>query len=57
MTKEEQIDDLVEWVISSMDTSELEAYLRHTLIEYYLHIDNHDEFRDNYKNMLEIRGE
>lgn len=56
-TKEEQIDQLVEWIVEAMDMSELEAYTRQTLREYYSSDDGVEDFEENYANMKEIKGE
>jgi hypothetical protein len=57
MTKEEKIDELSEWIVEAMDVSELEAYARQTLREYYSSPEGIDDFDTNYSEMREIKGD
>jgi hypothetical protein len=50
------IEELVEWIIDSWDVSALEEYVRESLKEYYLDVDNHDDYIENYENMVQIKG-
>ena len=51
------IEELVDWIIDSWDVSALEEYVRESLKEYYLDVDNHDDYIENYENMVQIKGE
>jgi len=51
------IEELVEWIIDSWDVSALEEYVRESLKEYYLDVDNHDDYIENYENMVQIKGD
>ena len=57
MTKDEKIDELAEWIVEAMDMSELEAYTRQTLREYYSSDGGVADFEENYANMKEIKGD
>ena len=54
MTKEEQIEQLVEWVIDSMDMSALESIVQEYLEEYYNSPEGEEDFNTNYAEMLEV---
>jgi len=56
MTKEEQIEELVEWIIESMDVGALENYATQQL-EYYNSPDGEEDFDTNYAEMKEIKGD
>ena len=56
MTKEEQVGQLVEWVIDSMDISELEGIVQEYLEEYYNSPEGEEDFNTNYAEMKEIYG-
>ena len=56
MTKEEQVGQLVEWVIDSMDISALEAIVQEYLEEYYNSPEGEEDFNTNYAEMKEIYG-
>ena len=45
--KQEKIDQLVEWIVDSMDVNALESYVRTDLREYYESIED-DEFNELY---------
>ena len=53
-TKEQKIDQLVEWVVGSMDIDALESYVRDDLKEYYEDIEDSEEFNELYSNVKEI---
>ena len=57
MTKEEKIDELSEWIVESMDVSELESYAKQQLSDYYNSPDGVDDFNTNYSEMREIKGD
>jgi len=57
MTKEEKIDELSEWIVEAMDVSELEAYAKQQLSDYYNSPDGVDDFNTNYAEMKEIKGD
>lgn len=57
MTKEEQVEELVEYIIEAMDMSALENYAKQQLSEYYNSLGGEEDFNTNYTEMLEIRGE
>jgi hypothetical protein len=54
MTKEEQIEQLVEWIIDSMDMGTLESYVKEHLEDYYNSPEGEEDFNTNYAEMLEI---
>lgn len=51
--KQEKIDQLVEWIVDSMDVNALESYVRTDLREYYESIED-DEFNELYSDMVEM---
>ena len=53
-TKEQKIDQLVEWVVGLMDIDDLESYVRDDLKEYYEDIEDSEEFNELYSNVKEI---
>ena len=53
-TKEQKIDQLVEWVVDSMDIDALESYVRDNLKEYYEGIEDIEEFNELYSGVEEI---
>jgi len=57
MTKEEQIEELVEWIIESMDVGALENYATQQLEYYYNSPDGEEDFDTNYAEMKEIKGD
>tara|TARA_R100000306_G_C4318804_1_gene114027 strand:- start:524 stop:697 length:174 start_codon:yes stop_codon:yes gene_type:complete len=57
MTKEEQVEELVEYIVESMDMNALESYVKQQLEEYYNSPEGEDDFNTNYEEMLEIKGE
>jgi len=57
MTKEEQIEELVEYIVEAMDNSALENYARQQLSEYYNSPEGVEDFNTNYVEMKEIMGE
>ena len=57
MTKEEQIEQLVEWVIDSMDMGTLESYVKEHLEDYYNSPEGVEDFNTNYEEMREIKGD
>ena len=57
MTKEEQIEELVEYIIEAMDMSALENYAKQQLEEYYNSPEGVEDFNTNYAEMKEIMGD
>ena len=57
LTKQEKIEQLVEWIVDSMDVSALESFVRVNLTDYYSSDDGMDDFENNYANMKEIVGD
>ena len=57
MTKEEQIEQLVEYIIEAMDMSALENYAKQQLEEYYNSPEGVEDFNTNYAEMKEIMGD
>ena len=53
----EQISELVEWILDSMDMSALESFVRENLTEYYSNEVNLNDFENNYAEMKEIKGD
>lgn len=53
-TKEQKIDQLVEWVVGLMDIDDLESYVRDDLKEYYEGIEDIEEFNELYSNAKEV---
>ena len=51
--KQEKIDQLVEWIVDSMDVNALESYVRTDLRENYESIED-DEFNELYSDMVEM---
>ena len=57
MSKEEKIQQLVEWIIGSMDVSSLESFVTENLTEYYGSGNGGDDFETNYSIMKECIGD
>ena len=57
MTKEEQINELVEYIVEAMDNSALENYARQQLSEYYNSPEGVEDFDTNWEEMQEIKGD
>ena len=55
-TKEEKIEQLVEYIIDAMDMSALENYAKQQLEEYYASPEGKEDFDTNYLEMKEIMG-
>ena len=53
----ENIEELVEWIVDSMDVSALESFVRENLTDYYNSDDGMDDFNNNYLEMKEIVGD
>ena len=51
-TKEQKIDQLVEWVVGLMDIDDLESYVRDDLKEYYESIEDTEEFNELYSDIM-----
>ena len=51
-TKEQKIDNLVEFLVSVMDMDALEAYVRDDLREYYESIEDTEVFNVLYSNIM-----
>ena len=56
-TATEQISELVEYILESMDMETLESFVRENLTEYYSSEDGLDDFENNYAEMKEIKGD
>ena len=56
LTKLDQVEELVEFIIDAWDMNTLIEYATDNLTEYYMNPDNKDDLTSNYENMLEIRG-
>jgi len=56
-TKEEKIEQLVEYIIDAMDMSALENYAKQQLEEYYASPEGKEDFDTNYLEMKEIMGD
>jgi len=58
LTKEEKIEEqLVEYIVESMDMSALESFVKENLTEYYGSNNGEDDFENNYLEMKEIMGD
>ena len=57
MTKEEQVEQLVDFIIESMDMDALENYAKQQLEEYYNSPEGIEDFNTNYAEMKEIMGD
>ena len=57
MSKEENIERLVEWIVDAMDVPALESYVKENLAKYYASDDGVEDFQANYLGMKEIVGE
>ena len=57
LSKEQKIDELVEYIVDSMSMSDLEAYSRQTLREYYISPEGQEDFDTNYTFMKESIGD
>jgi hypothetical protein len=55
--KPERIDELVEYIIESMDMSALESFVRENLTDYYANPENIDDYFQNYIEMKQIMGD
>lgn len=53
----EKIDELTEWIVESMDVSDLESYAKQQLSEYYNSSAGTEDFATNYAEMKEIKGD
>jgi len=57
MTKAEQIEQLVEYIVEAMDMSALENYAKQQLEEYYSSPEGVEDFNTNYAEMKEVMGD
>ena len=57
MDKLESVEQLVEYIVDSMDMNALEAFVKDNLIEYYMSDAGAEDFDINYQEMQEIMGE
>ena len=55
--KEEQVEELVEWIVESMDMESLENYAKQQLEEYYSSPEGVEDFELNYAEMKEVKGD
>ena len=56
-TKEEKIEQLVEYIIDAMDMSALVNYAQQCLADYYASPEGQEDFDTNYLEMKEIMGD
>jgi len=56
-TKEEKIEQLVEYIIDAMDMSALTNYAQQCLSDYYASSEGAEDFDTNYLEMKEIMGD
>ena len=56
-TKEEKIEQLVEYIIDAMDMSALVNYAQQCLADYYASLEGQEDFNTNYLEMKEIIGD
>ena len=57
LTKEQNIEELVEWIVDAMDVSALESFVKENLTDYYNSDEGMDDFQTNYLEMKEIVGD
>ena len=57
MSKSEQVEQLVDWIVESMDMFELESYAKQQLEEYYSSDEGVEDFENNYSEFKEIMGD
>ena len=55
--KQEQVEELVEYIVDAMDMSALENYAKQQLEEYYNSPEGIVDFNTNYAEMKEITGD
>ena len=55
--KKEKVENLVDWIVESMDVSELESYVKENLEEYYNSPAGVEDFDTKYAEMKEIKGD
>ena len=53
----ENIEELVEYIVESMDMSALESFVKENLTDYYCTDEGWDDFQTNYLEMKEIKGD
>ncbi len=53
----ENIEELVEWIVDTMDVSALESFVKENLTDYYCSDEGWDDFQTNYLEMKEIMGD
>jgi len=56
-TKEQKIEQLVDWIVESMDMSALESFVVENLTEYYESPEGVDDLENNYLEMQKIFGD
>ena len=56
-SKEEQVEELVEYLLDSMDMEELEYFVRYTLTHYYLSDVGTEHLNSSYAEMKELMGD
>ena len=56
-TKEEKIEQLVEYIVETMGMSALKSLAKENLTEYYGSNNGEDDFENNYLEMKEIMGD
>ena len=55
-TDDERIEELVDYLVESMDTDALEHFVRENLTEYYSNDGGRDDLETNYAEMKEMMG-
>jgi len=54
LTKEEQVEQLADWIVDTMDMSTLESFAKQQLEDYYNSPEGEEDFNTNYAEMLEV---
>ena len=57
LTKEQKIEELIEYIVDAMDTETLVSFVKENLAEYYGSDDGADDFDTNYQEMKKIMGD
>jgi len=57
LTKEQKIEELVTYIVDSMDMSALEDYAKEQLAEYYNSPEGVEDLATNWEEMQEIKGD
>jgi hypothetical protein len=57
LTKEQKIEELVEYIVEGMDVATLETFVKENLAEYYNSDDGADDFEVNYLEIKNLMGD